>query len=82
MKRLLLVACVAAGCVPAAAAPRGQVTPTTFTAPQPYYADSSCGMDYGQVPYRWGWFGADHYPPAPVMHRDYNGGWRQWYYRW
>lgn len=35
----------------------------------------------GGSTFRWGWFGAEYYPPAPVMHRDYNRGWRQWHYR-
>ncbi len=54
----------------------------TFTAP---YAHASYASQYEypdyQQPFRWGHFGAGYHPPAPVMNRDYNRGWREWHYR-
>jgi hypothetical protein len=82
MKRTILVACMLLCGTTSLAATRPQVQRATFMTPYAHPADPSYPIGYGHVPYRWGWFGADHYPPAPVMHRDYNGGWREWHYRW
>lgn len=65
------------------AAPIRQATCVTQYAHTPYAHTMAPGspLDGGPPRFRWGWFGAYHHPPAPVMHRDYTQGWRQWYYR-
>lgn len=81
MKRWILSAVVAACATTAFAAPRAPVQRTTFTAPFAHPADPTYPIEFGTQHFRWGWFGADHYPTAPVMHRDYTRGWREWHSR-
>lgn len=60
----------------------GYAAQATFTAPfaHPTAPTSFDRSPYGQS-FRWGWFGASHYPPAAQMHRTYNRGWKEWHTR-
>lgn len=79
---ILLVGLIAATSATAANPPQMQrVKQATFLAPFAYPADPVYLIHSARQPFRWGWFGAEHYPPAPAMHRDYNNGWREWHYR-
>lgn len=80
MRLIILLICLAPA-ISAQAAPPAKVQRATFMAPFAYSADPVYPMHSARQPYRWGWFGADYFPPAPVMHRDYNNGWREWHYR-
>lgn len=56
--------------------------PASLTAPCKYPLDPRPGRPAPLPPtFRWGWFGAEHFPPTPQLHRDYNEGWREWHYR-
>ncbi len=77
MKTTLALFCAAALTAAAHAQPAAPVREAAFVTPQNYTSPMGCGAPR----FRWGWFGAYHHPPAPVMHRDYTQGWRQWYYR-
>lgn len=89
MKRLLLLMCVVGmtHTTSWAGAPRPAQRAThnaqraTYKAPcaTPYQAYP---QTYAPQPFRWGWFGAEHYQPASRTHRDFADGVWQWqYYR-
>lgn len=82
---LALLATTSLTATTTAAAPPSRVNQATFDAPcthpmDPYYAPHNT-VHYGPKQFRWGWFGADYYPPAPIVHRDYKRGWLEWHYR-
>ncbi len=80
MKRIIIL--VGLGFVCCSAGVNAQnVQQATFASPHAYASYSTNPPGYGPTTFRWGWFGADHYAPAPVMHRDYTRGWREWHYR-
>lgn len=81
MKQLVLLFGIVASATAANGANQSHVQRATFTAPFVHPVDPIYRIDCGPTPFRWGWFGAAHYPPAPVMQRDYTGGWREWHYR-
>lgn len=78
----IFIGCVIAAAVSSSAHASVYAQRATFTAPyaHPSYASRYEYPAYHQ-PFRWGWFGASHHPPAPQMHRDYNRGWKEWHYR-
>lgn len=49
-------------------------------APSPYPAPYAGPTNHAHTatPFRWGWFGAEHYYPQVGWHRDYNGDLMRW----
>ncbi|QDU57759.1 hypothetical protein [Aeoliella mucimassa] len=86
MKRLVTFAVLLALSTSVQAAPPQSFSPPAYTAPPivaPYPQYPAQPMQVQPTPtFRWGWFGADYYRPATIKQRDYNGGYRQWGYRW
>lgn len=83
--KLLLAATLLAAATASASAQsvnRYPTRPATFTTPfvHPTAPTTFDYAPYGQT-FRWGWFGATHYGPAPQMHRTYNQGWKEWHLR-
>lgn len=83
MKRVLVIVCLCGlSGVSASAANPQPVRQAVCTTPLPYPMDPTYRPMCTPQPYRWGWFGAAHYPSAPQMHRDYADGWREWNTLW